>query len=84
MYACSFVKLLRLGDIEVTFSVFKSSCQSRCLAQGHNKRTCGLSSHYPFNDECHGGKVRIPTFKFLWSYSIRKLNPSLPTTKRTH
>jgi len=47
------VKVPRPGDSEVTFSVFGSSCllllpvyhskvenPVKCLAQGHNKRTC--------------------------------------------
>jgi len=43
-----FDKITQPEDSEVTFSVFKSSCHLllkgeailKCLAQGHNKRTC--------------------------------------------
>jgi len=49
-----FVKVPRLGDSEVTLSIFESSCHLllpvyplkgkdnpvKCLAQGHNKQTC--------------------------------------------
>jgi len=55
-----YFKVPRTGDSEVTFSFFESSYSMllsvyplkgrgnpvKCLAQGHNKRSAGLSSHY--------------------------------------
>ena len=32
------------------------------LFQGHNKRTCRLAPHYPFDAERQAGKLRIPIF----------------------
>jgi len=73
-----FVKVSQLGDSKVTFSVFESSCYLllpvwplkgggnlvKCLAQGHNKRTCQpISTITLLNAERQAGKLWIPTFK---------------------
>jgi len=70
----------------VTFSVFESSCHLllpvkpligkgnpvKCLAQGHNERTCRpISTLTLLNVERQAGKLWIPTFKVFWSDSAR-------------
>jgi len=47
----------------------------KCLAQGHNKRTCRLIfTLYLLNAERQTGKLWIPTFKVFWFDSTRRLN----------
>jgi len=77
----------------VTFSVFESSCHLllpatthrdnlvKCLAQGHNKRSCWPIFTLPlFNAERQAGKLLIPNYKVFWSDSARK---SLTLLKKT-
>ena len=49
----------------------------KCLAQGHNKRTCRLVLHnLPINAERQAGKLRMPFFKVFWYDSTRGMNPT--------
>ena len=48
----------------------------KCLAQGHNKRTCRLVLYnLPINAERQAGKLRMPFFKVLWYDSTKRMNP---------
>ena len=48
----------------------------KCLAQGHNKRTCRLVLYnLPINAERQEGKLRMPFFKVFWYDSTRGMNP---------
>ena len=48
----------------------------KCLAQGHNKRTCRLVLHnLPINAERQAGKLRMPFFNVFWYDSTRGMNP---------
>ena len=46
----------------------------KCLAQGHNKRTCRLVLHTQKNAERQAGKLWIPFFKVFWYDSTRGMN----------
>jgi len=43
-----------------------------------------FSPHYPFNALCQLGKLWIPTSLVLWSYSMRKLNPTTTDYGQIH
>ena len=53
----------------------KTKRPGRCLAQGHNKRTCWFVPQPPLNAERQAEKLWIPFFKVFRYDSTRRMNP---------